>query len=310
MNNRPSRGGRRQRRAAFCQGWQTPPFPPRRIIFLAWRPSMCRPFLLAFGGVFALASCSFAQSPPAKDVVRLAEIRFRGWLGRAHERASGNGRGDDEVRQTDDSDRRHSPHRHGPAHSRMGWNCKSKNRSAIWPAKRSSSAKTPVRICCKWAIGRCRRCKRRAIARNWKSPSGRSRCSCGFRKKTPPDILKNPRRRLGANARLPDRGPDRVADNQSPFAVFGEQLLKLCDLRSVHLRGQRGETEITLDSAKTRQRSGTMARHRHHHRRPAAAIHYQRRKCRSLAANAGAVTSLSRADTTRRAKGERSWRGR
>lgn len=32
--------------------------------------------------------------------------------------------------------------------------------------------------------------------------------------------------------------------------LFGEQLLKLSDLRSMHLRGQRGEAELSLDSAK------------------------------------------------------------
>src|SRR5436189_5676485 len=74
MNNRPSRGGRRQsqRRSARMQ---TPPHPPRRFTFLARRPFMCHRFVLAIGGVVALASCSLAQSA-AKDVVRLAEVRF------------------------------------------------------------------------------------------------------------------------------------------------------------------------------------------------------------------------------------------
>src|SRR5262249_984956 len=68
--------------------------------------------------------------------------------------------------------------------------------------------------------------------------------------KTPPDVLKIRADDVVQTRDFPAVGRIASPTIKAHSPLFGEQLLKLCDLRSIHLRGQRGESEITLDSAK------------------------------------------------------------
>jgi len=68
--------------------------------------------------------------------------------------------------------------------------------------------------------------------------------------KTPPDVLKMRVDDVVQTRDFPIVGRIASPTIKAHSPLFGEQLLKLCDLRSIHLRGQRGESEMTIDAAK------------------------------------------------------------
>ena len=60
--------------------------------------------------------------------------------------------------------------------------------------------------------------------------------------KTPPDVLKMRVDDVVQTRDFPIVGRIASPTIKAHSPLFGEQLLKLCDLRSIHLRGQRGES--------------------------------------------------------------------
>lgn len=68
--------------------------------------------------------------------------------------------------------------------------------------------------------------------------------------KTPPEVLKMRADDLVQTRDFPVVGKIASPTIKAFSPLFGEQLLKLSDVRSLQLRGQRGDAEITVDSAK------------------------------------------------------------
>jgi hypothetical protein len=210
---------------------------------------MCRPLVFALGGVFALATCSFAQSPHAKDVVRLAEVRFAdGSIVRMNvlqETVEVMTKYGKLTIPTDDI-RRIDMGLHIPEGMELQIEKCIHNLASSTFKQREDASKELLQVG-HWAYTALQKASASPeleVAKRAQSLLTR------ISEKTPPDVLKIRADDVVQTRDFPVVGRIASPTIKAHSPLFGEQLLKLCDLRSIHLRGQRGETEITLDSAK------------------------------------------------------------
>lgn len=213
---------------------------------------MCRPCLLALGfalgGVVAFAPCSFAQSA-AKDIVRLAEVRFADGsvvrmnvLQETIEVATKYGKltiPTDDIRRIDMG--MHIPDGIEPLIAKS-----IRNLASDAYKQREDASKELLKVG-HWAFAALQKAAASSdleVAKRAQSILNR------ITERTPPDVLKMRADDVVQTRDFPVVGRIASATIKAHSPLFGEQLLKLSDLRSIHLRGQRGESEMTIDAAK------------------------------------------------------------
>jgi hypothetical protein len=209
---------------------------------------MCRPFLFAIGGALALASCSFAQGPP-KDVVRMAEVRFADGsvvrmnvLQETVEVMTKYGK----LTVPTDDIRRIDMGLHIPEGMELQIEKSIRNLASDAYKQREDASKDLLQVG-HWAFTALQKASTSPeleVAKRAQSLLIR------ISEKTPPDVLKIRADDVVQTRDFPIVGRIASPTIKAHSPLFGEQLLKLCDLRSIHLRGQRGESEITIDAAK------------------------------------------------------------
>ena len=212
---------------------------------------MIRSLLLALGGALALAIAPFshAQAPSSKDAGRLAEIRFAdgsvvrmSLLQETLEVQTKYGKllvPTNDIRRVD-----------------MGLHI---------PDGMEQTIETSIRMLSSEAFKQREEASRELVqAGHWAFPA--------LQRATQSSELETSKRATSLIARISERSApetlkikvdDIVQTREFPIVgritsptikayspLFGEQSLKLCDLRSIHLRGQRGETEMIVDAAK------------------------------------------------------------
>ena len=210
---------------------------------------MFRSLLLALGGVCALADFSHAQSPTNKDAGRLAEIRF----------ADGS-----VVRMSLLQETLEVQTKYGKLLVPTN-DIRRVEMGLHMPDGMEQTIETSIRMLSSEAFKQREEASRELTqAGHWAFPA--------LQRATQSSELETSKRATSLIARISERSPpetlkikidDVVQTREFPIVgritsptikayspLFGEQSLKLCDLRSIHLRGQRGETEMVVDAAK------------------------------------------------------------
>ena len=210
---------------------------------------MFRSLLFALGGAFALANFSFAQAPASKDAGRLAEIRF----------ADGS-----VVRMTLLQETLEVQTKYGKLLVPTN-DVRRVDMGLHIPEGMEQTIETSIRMLSSEAFKQREEASRELVqAGHWAFPA--------LQRASQSNELETSKRATSLIARISERSaPDNlkikiddvVQTREFPIVgritsptikayspLFGEQSLKLCDLRSIHLRGQRGETEMVVDAVK------------------------------------------------------------
>ncbi len=211
---------------------------------------MCRPFAFALGALVLLSSTPFAQSPPpGKDVVRLAEVRFAdGSIVRMNvlqETIEVMTKYGKLTIPTDDI-RRIDMGLHIPEGVDAQIEKSIRNLASEAYRQREDASKDLLQVG-HWAVPALQKASHSPeleVAKRAQSLLVR------ISEKTPPEILKIRADDVVQTRDFPVVGRIASSTIKAHSPLFGEQLLKLHDLRSIQLRGQRGESEITLDASK------------------------------------------------------------
>jgi len=209
---------------------------------------MCRPFFLALGGVLALASCSFAQTTP-KDVARRADILVADGsnlkmsvLQESIEVLTKYGK----LTIPTEDIRRIDMGLHLPPGMDVQIENAIRNLGSEAFKQREDASKDLLQAG-HWALAALQKASNSPeleVAKRAQSLILR------IAERTPPEILK-----IRADDVVQTRDFPVVGRIASPTIkvsspLFGEQLLKLSDLRHIHFRGQRGDAEIAIEASK------------------------------------------------------------
>lgn len=209
---------------------------------------MNRSFVFALGGVVALASCSFAQTP-TKETARLAEVRFAdGSVVRMNvlqETVEVMTKYGKLTIPTDDI-RRIDMGLHIPEGLEVQIENSIRNLASEAFKQREDASRDLLQVG-HWAYPALQKASNSPeleVAKRAQSLLTR------ISEKTPPDILKIRADDVVQTRDFPVVGRIASPTIKAHSPLFGHQLLKLSDLRSIQLRGQRGDAEVSIDSAK------------------------------------------------------------
>ena len=209
---------------------------------------MNRPFFLAFGVVAMLAPSSYSQTPP-KDSARLAEVRFAdGSIVRMNilqetvEVATKYGK----LTIPTDDIRRIDMGLHIPPGMEAQIETSIRNLASEAFKQREDASRDLLQFG-HWAFPALQKAAgspELEVAKRGQALLTR------ISEKTPPEVLKIRADDVVQTRDFPIVGRIASPTIKAHSPLFGDQMLKLSDVRSIAIRGQRGDADISIDAAK------------------------------------------------------------